>query len=183
MGKTIVLIDRFVPPGAGVAERHAVRVAAPPARAFRALRAVDFSRSSTIRTLFRLRGLVPLAGPAPAVRLEDFVRHGFVRLAETPDAELVLGVVGQFWRPSGGLRPVAPGAFAGFDEPGYAKAAWNFHIAAAGSGSLLSTETRVVTTDPTAERMFRLYWLGVGPFSKLIRRRMLHQIRMAAEHG
>jgi hypothetical protein len=160
-----------------------VRVAATPARTFRAVRTTDFHRSALIRHLLQLRGIAAPAGLPAALTLDDFVALGFVLLAEAPDTEVVLGVIGQFWRPSGALRRVDPDDFAGFDEPGYAKAAWNFHVAARGDLSVLSTETRVVTTDRAAARMFRLYWLGVGPFSRLIRRRMLSQIREVAEGG
>ena len=40
-------------------------------------------------------------------------------------------------------------------------------------GSRLSTETRVKATNEQARRRFRLYWLAIGPFSALIRRRWL----------
>jgi hypothetical protein len=48
-----------------------------------------------------------------------------------------------------------------------------------GAGSILSTETRVHTT-PRSHRAFRLYWLVVGPFSALIRRRWLRAVARAA---
>lgn len=40
-------------------------------------------------------------------------------------------------------------------------------------GSMLRTETRVRAADPRARLAFRVYWLFVGPFSALIRRRWL----------
>jgi hypothetical protein len=40
-------------------------------------------------------------------------------------------------------------------------------------GSTLRTETRVEAMDAGARRSFRAYWLAVGPFSSLIRRRWL----------
>jgi hypothetical protein len=45
-------------------------------------------------------------------------------------------------------------------------------VAVAG-GCILSTETRVLAVDAAALRAFRRYWLVVGPFSGLIRRRWL----------
>lgn len=47
----------------------------------------------------------------------------------------------------------------------------------------LATETRVHAHDAAARRRFRLYWLFVGPFSALIRRRWLAAARRAAETG
>ena len=46
-------------------------------------------------------------------------------------------------------------------------------VAAANGGSTLATETRVAAMDAKARRAFRAYWLAVGPFSGLIRRRWL----------
>jgi hypothetical protein len=43
------------------------------------------------------------------------------------------------------------------------------------------TETQVDAADETARWRFRGYWLVVGPFSCLIRRRWLRQIARAAE--
>jgi hypothetical protein len=39
--------------------------------------------------------------------------------------------------------------------------------------ALLYTETRVAAMDDRARRAFRRYWLVVGPFSGLVRRRWL----------
>ena len=52
-------------------------------------------------------------------------------LREAPD-ELVLGAVGRFWQPSGGPRRIEAAEFRDFDEPGFAKAAFNFEIEPAG---------------------------------------------------
>jgi hypothetical protein len=50
-----------------------------------------------------------------------------------------------------------------------------------GKRARLATETRVRALNPGARRRFRLYWLVVGPFSALIRRRWLSAARRAAE--
>jgi hypothetical protein len=101
---------------------------------------------------------------------------GFVTVAEEPGRELVVGGVGQPWKPGGG----APrGDFASFDEPGFAKMAMSFRL----DGLTLSTETRVVLTDPASRRKFLLYWLGIRAGSGLIRRSMLKAIKRRAETG
>ncbi|TMM12953.1 MAG: hypothetical protein E6F98_07205 [Actinobacteria bacterium] len=48
-------------------------------------------------------------------------------------------------------------------------------ISATGSegGAFLFTETRVQALDARARRAFRRYWLVVGPFSALVRKRWL----------
>jgi hypothetical protein len=53
---------------------------------------------------------------------------------------------------------------------------------AAGSGrSVLRTETRVFAADAAARRAFGRYWLAVGPFSSLVRRRWLAASARVAE--
>jgi hypothetical protein len=51
----------------------------------------------------------------------------------------------------------------------------------AGGGSTVVTETRIVCTDDEARRKFGWYWRLVGPFSALIRRIVLGQIKRSAE--
>ena len=54
--------------------------------------------------------------------------------------------------------------------------ALDFRAEPRADGSLLTTETRVHALTPRARRLFRLYWLAIGPFSALIRRRWLKAI-------
>ena len=65
---------------------------------------------------------------------------------------------------------------------GWAKAAWSFRVdPAPGGGATLSTETRILCTDPGSLRAFRRYWRLVRPFSGVIRIEMLLAIRREAE--
>jgi hypothetical protein len=95
----------------------------------------------------------------------------------------VLGGVGRFWRASGGLRRVAAGDFVAFAEPGFAKAAVNFLATPVDDHTLLSTETRVVGTDPAAGRLFARYWRVIRPGSAAIRRAWLRAIKRRAERS
>ena len=178
-------------------ERHAMEVDAPPAAAYAAVRRADLGGGPLTRTLFLLRALPGLAlAPRETARrflgargsrartLEAIASAGFVILAEAPGREIVLGTIGRFWRPSGGMRTFAPEAFARFDEAGWAKGAWSFRVEPApGGGSTISTETRVLCTDARSRRTFRRYWWVVRPFSGLIRVEMLRAIRREAERG
>jgi len=76
-----------------------------------------------------------------------------------------------------------PEEFRAFNVPGYAKAAVNFRVTsdASESGTWLSTETRIATTDPGARCKFRAYWLLIRPGSALIRREWLAAIKRRAE--
>jgi hypothetical protein len=110
-----------------------------------------------------------------------FLAHRFVVLDRTP-TEWVGGAVGAVWRPRGGLVPLRdPEAWRAAAVPGTIKAAIDFRAEAQHpGGSRLSTETRVLAIDDRARRAFRLYWLAVGPFSALIRRRWLQAVKSAA---
>ncbi len=177
-------------------ERHSTAVAAPPARVYEAIRRADFRRCVVVRPLFFLRALPGLpSDPRATIRrflsigrepgrltLDALARAGFFQLGERPGSEILFGTIGRFWKPSGGMRATDPAEFDAFSEPGFAKAGWNFAVSPAPDGtSVLTTETRVLCTDPASRRRFRLYWLAIRPWSGLIRRDMLRVIRAEAE--
>jgi hypothetical protein len=158
-------------------EIHEVAVRGSGGQVFDALRRLDFSRSPVVRGLFALRGI-----PVASLRMEDLSRMGFVLLEEDPGKEIVLGLVGKFWRPAGTLVGVSPAEFAGYDRPGYAKAAWNFSVRPSAPGSVvLSTETRIACTDGRSRRRFKGYWLFIRPFSGWIRKEILMRVKREVE--
>lgn len=169
-----------------VRERHETRIRAGREQVWAAARALDFGRSPVIRALFALRSLPALLtarGRRKALdaRRGGLLRAGFIVLAEHPGQELVLGLVGRFWRPGGGIERVTAEELRAFDRPGFAVAAWNFSLADDGDAVRLATETRVRCTDPASRRGFRRYWRLIGPFSGVIRMEMLKSIRRVAE--
>ena len=174
-----------------VVERHATRVRAPATRAYHAVRTADLAGSGVVKLLFALRSLPALVATGgraglgrPGATLDGLQRSGFVLLAEEPGREIVLGIVGRFWRPSGGVLKLTADEWRAFDRPGYAVGAWNFAVESAGAAEcVITTETRVRCTDAASLRRFRAYWLVVGPFSALIRREMLRTLRRAAEQA
>jgi hypothetical protein len=190
-----MLLDDHLPTFDFVA-RHALTTRASPAAAFAAVRRADLGRGLATRALLLLRALPGLA-VAPRETARRFLRHGgrrpltvdalasagFVILGEDPGREVVLGTIGRFWRASGGMRPFAAAEFARFDAPGWTKAAWSFRVEPAPDGATVSTETRVLCTDPRSRRTFGRYWRIVRPFSGLIRIEMLRAIRREAERG
>ena len=111
--------------------------------------------------LFRARGL-----RSGTTIQELFDRTGFETLARSP-TEVVFAASGTPWRPSGGLRPFEAAT------PGTVRVATDIRAVAVAGGCVLSTETRIQAVDASARRAFRRYWLVVGPFSGLIRRRWL----------
>ena len=183
-----MLLDAVLPEY-DVSKRHRISIRASPLRVFEEVLRYDFRGSRVTQVLMALRGYgrrTRQAGEGePAPLPESLARFGFTPLAESAGEELVFGLIGQFWRPSGGLRTLSAAEFAAFREPGFAKAAWNVLCRETGDPALteLSTETRVLCFGEAARRKFLLYWRVVEPFSGLIRRSLLRGVRRAAESG
>jgi hypothetical protein len=160
-------LDRWLPQF-DVRERHARELAVPPARALELALGLPVAPDPVVRALLRLRGMRTLG------RLEEFfTSQGFEPLERT-ETTFVVGVVSTPWRPRGRLGP--------FDRPrpGTVRIVADFRAEPGPGGSVLSTETRVAAVDERARRAFRRYWLLIGPFSKLIRRRWLAAVARRA---
>lgn len=170
-----------------VRSSHAIDVDAAGIVTYRAARDLDLGRSVIVAGLSAIRGLPHLltgkVRPSRSITLETLFELGFTVLEEQPPNVLVLGAVGRFWRLDSGLVRIGPEEFRSFDEPGHAKGVLDFVVEERGGGSLLTTETRVACTDMPARRKFSLYWRLIGPFSGLIRRLMLEEIKRSAEQG
>jgi hypothetical protein len=155
-------------------EVHRHVSAAPPAAVWDAIHELRGDELRLMQFLMGLRSLGRSRGGEETV-LRSFRRMGFRVIAEEPGSELVVAGIGRFWTLSGGLRKVeGADQFAAFEEPGYAKVAFNFQL---GEGEL-STETRIAGTDPRARRRFGLYWTLIRPGSGLIRREWLRAIAL-----
>ena len=107
----------------------------------------------------------------------------FYRLKQLENREIVIGIIGQFWKPV--ARPVKINSleeFLSFDRDGFCKAALNLRIVESGPSVCdVITETRVLSYG-SAEAQFREYWRVIAPFSGLIRREILRKIKQRAEH-
>jgi hypothetical protein len=170
------------------AERHEIRVHAPPERTYAAVRAVTAGEIRLFRTLTWIRSpRLPwtrrpasiLNAPADRPILEVAASSGFLPLAEEPGREVVLGtlvIVPERHRLS------SPEEFAALERPGYAKAAINFLVEDEGGGwCRVITETRVFATDPRARLRFAAYWRIIAPGSAFLRWTWLGAIRRRAE--
>jgi hypothetical protein len=177
----VTLLDDVMP-AYDVHERHELWVPAERDAAYAAVKAVSAREVRLFGPLMRLRtfGRSRRAFGPDAPLLDQMLGIGFLELGERPGEEIVVGAIGRFWSPIGN-RPRATADFARFAEPGYAKAAMNFAVRPEGEGSRITTETRVVGTDPAASRKFRLYWVVIRPASGAIRRSWLKAIRRRLE--
>ena len=179
------MLDEFLP-RYDFSERHETFVAATPEATLVAARKLAPRDVPLLLVLLTIRSVPHLISrrrlmiaPDGAI-VEQVVRLGFVVLADRP-REHVVGVVGKFWRPDSGLLPVQAEEFAGFSEPGFAKAVVDFRTEPSGDGCVLSTETRIQSTDESARRKFGLYWRVIVPGSAAIRRAWLRAIKRRAE--
>jgi hypothetical protein len=181
-----VLIDEFMP-HFDVSERHHTLALASSDRTYQAARGLDLARSRVIRSLFAARGIPRLIrgrgrSVSRTMTLDDLMAAGFVWLGEERGREFVLGLVGTFWKPSGGVRRIEPREFAAFEEPGQAKAVWNLRVIPDGDErTFVTTETRARVPDDASRQRFLLYWAAVGPFSALLRKQALALIKREAE--
>ena len=167
-------------------EVHALRVAAPPARVYEAIKRVRADEIVLFRTLTWIRrggrplppGILDAGDREPL--LDVATRSGFVWLADEPARELVVGTV--VIAPPGTRGTLTPEVFRKPLPDGFALATMNFVVRPDGpSGSWLSTETRVFANSAGARRRFAAYWRVIYPGSALIRRMWLRAIQRRAE--
>jgi hypothetical protein len=182
-------------PRPDVTSVHAVEIAASPESVYDALGSTDFSRHPIVATLMFLRGLPAIIaspratwwrlrrrGGRTRLPLKALLGDDFVLLEEQPFEEIVLGLTGRFWTPTGGLVPTDASTFRDTVPAGLARAAWCFRLEPlAPSRTRLSTETRVCCADAATRRAFLRYWRIIAPASGLIRVAILRMVRRRAE--
>ncbi len=165
---------------------YQIVIRAPRSLVYECLLHTDFSELWVTRILMTLRS----GRRMPRTRTPGDLRQklqgtGFVVLEEVPEDELVIGVVGRFWRPDGGrFMELTASSFQEFSREGWAKAAWNFKLVAESTdpeATVLSTETRIQCFGQAARWKFGAYWSLVGPFSGLIRKEFLQHVKAKAE--
>jgi biotin transport system substrate-specific component len=172
------VLDVFLPQS-DVRRRYEIQIAASPDAVWTTLRNADFSRPWVIRWLLSLRGL-GRRRPGP-LTLDAFEQARFAILEEVEPSHIVLGLSGQFWRPTGRLQAIDRESFLTGAPEGFARAAWSFELRPEGEASTsLATETRVLASDDRSRRSFLRYWRLVGPFSGVMRRAMLRQVEAEA---
>ncbi len=178
-------LDEFIPEYE-VVERHSTRVRAPAGTAFAAACAVNFQQSAFVRAIFKTRELIlgsePSSDKQPLGLVEQAKAWGWGILAEEPGREIVFGGVTQPWLPDPKFRALPAEKFREFSDPDFVKIAWTIRVDPVSAiRSVVSTETRVATTDPVSRAKFRKYWSFIVPGSALIRRLGLRLVKVEAE--
>ncbi len=105
------------------------------------------------------------------------------KLASSAPESVVFGGALQAWRLSGGAESPSLDAeeLNRWIQPGWVKAVMDFRLTPVRGGTELSSETRVLATDPRTRRRFGLYWLFVQPGSTAIRWEVLTAVQLRAE--
>ena len=187
IGAPVTQLDYFMP-RYQFNEVHVARIHAPRDRVYHAIRSVTADEIQLFRMLTGIRRLGRpgpesiLNAPEKMPILDVATRTSFLLLADEPAHEIVVGtpvVAPRGWRPRG--KP-SPEGFRALRNPGFALAAMNFRIEAAGPDACtVTTETRVFATDAASRRRFAAYWRVIYPGSAVIRRMWLAAIKRRAE--
>ena len=165
---------------------HCRIVSAPPAAVWDELCRVTMSALPLGHALAGARFLpARLAGrkqPPLAGRTYLDVTPIPVLFSERPQVVISAGL-SQAWRLLGGLTPprLDAAALRAWSDPGWIKVAIEFHLEPAPAGTLLSTETRMLATDPRSRRSFAAYWFLIRSSSAAIRREVLTVVAHRAE--
>jgi hypothetical protein len=136
-----------------------------------------------------LEGVRVLPARLSGKKLEPLAGRSFldvtpipVLFSERPHVVISAGL-SQAWRLLGGSIPphLDAAALRAWSRPGWIKAGMEFRLEPVSAGTLLSTETRVLATDPKTRRAFAAYWFVIRPSSSAIRRELLKVVARRAE--
>jgi hypothetical protein len=172
-----MLHDTFLP-HFHFSEKHSILISATPEKIFPGIVTLNASSSWIIRVLLFLRGI-----PASTSHgMEGWKKMGFVLLDHHENKEIILGLIGQFWKANGAIQHCTADEFQSFNDTSYAKATWNFEIIPQGENKcILQTETRIYCPDEKVRKNFKRYWTIIQPFSGIIRMQMLKAIKRTSE--
>ena len=164
-------------------ETYGIRVDAQPEAAFDALFSVTAEEMPVTRLLMKARELPALAFgrkrfdgfPTEGPVVDRMLEFGFTRLDSRDGTELAVALIDQSWKIDGGDRIELAGRddFTAFSREGYVKIAADFVATPVGTGTFLSTQTRIAATDDRTRRIFGCYWTLIRPFSGITRRAWL----------
>jgi hypothetical protein len=173
-----MLIDDFMPTFE-FGDVQKIEVKAAPESAFHAVKNFDMAESTTIRWLFKMRGI-----PTDNLTVRDLERVNFKVLGEKRNEELLLGLVGEFKTLTGGLLKIKPENFLAFNDASFIKACWNFAVEEIGSGKTrVTSEIRIHGTDAASVAKVKNFWGMLKPPSAMIRNEILKLIKKQAERG
>ena len=151
-------LDDFMP-AYQFAEFHSLRIKTSRERVFVAIRQVTADEITLFRTLTWIRRFGRpgpesiLNAPADKPLLDVATRTSFMKLAEEPDREIVVGTLLAAPKGTRLKKDPTPDDFKALHAPGFALGALNFRLEDAANGeTVLTTETRVYATDSSTKK-------------------------------
>lgn len=167
-----MLIDKYLS-AYDFNEFHSIKVNAPANGIYEKMLSCDVSRSFLIRLLFRLRGM-----PKHLYTIEHLTHMGFIKLDEQPGKEIVYGMVTTSPTFNCCQVNISPASFIQNTDDSIIKAVINFQLQEENNSThFITTETRVWCGSKRMRTKFKLYWFFVKPFSQLIRKAMLKEMK------
>lgn len=185
------LIQKYLP-DFEYREYRATLVAVPPEKAYQTMRSLDLNDSWLIRAIFATRRFLYgiFSKPKQTTNSAGFgslvewaLTLGWSVLEEVPNRELVVGALTKPWEADVVFQGLSGPDFVAYNEPGFAKIAWNIAVQEEKPGvTQLSSETRVALTDQVARHKFRYYWLLFNPGIRFIRWLALRMVERDLKH-
>lgn len=167
-----MLIDKYLS-AYDFNEFHSIKVNASANGIYEIMLSCDVSRSFLIRFLFRLRGM-----PKHLYTINHLTSMGFIKLDEQPGKEIAYGIITTSPTFNCCLSNISPASFIQNTNASTIKAVINFKLQEKNnSNHIISTETRIWCGSRAMKTKFRLYWFFIKPFSQLIRKAMLKQMK------
>ncbi|XAZ82172.1 hypothetical protein A6C57_27995 (plasmid) [Fibrella sp. ES10-3-2-2] len=167
-----MLIDKYLP-AYDFNELHSITVKATATGIYDKMLGCNVSRSFLIRFLFRVRGM-----SKPLRAIEQLTSLGFIKLDEQPGKEIVYGMITTSPTFDCCQPNFPPASFNQYTSASIIKAVINFQLQEQNNSThIISTETRVWCGSSQMRARFRWYWFFVKPFSQLIRRSVLKQMK------
>jgi len=152
-----------------------------------ALRRVDMGRGWIYQLMMSLKQPAELLRQQ-ALRLDvgytfrDLERFGFVALDTEGEREIVYGLIGRFWTPSGAPALVDAARYPVFLHPDYAKLAMGFLVEPKpDGGSRMVAEIRIRCLSERARWIFTGYWRMIRPLNGAVRRQLLRAVAADAD--
>ena len=167
-----MLIENYLP-NYHFREFHSIKIVSSSEDVYQQMLNCDLSQSSIIRLLFRMRGMRQRLST-----INDISRLGFVKLDEKQGEEILFGIVSN--RPTFSSCELikSPSEFIKQRSDNIVKAVINFRVEKESSlNQFISTETRIWCGSSKMKKRFRIYWYFVKPFSRIVRRATLYQMK------
>lgn len=153
-------------------EFNAIKIDSSSTDVYQKMLKCDLSRSQLIRFFFWMRGIRQKLSS-----INDINKLGFIKLDEKPGEEILFGMVSNRATFGGCEIIKSPTEFKEQRSGNMIKAVINFRVTGESSlNQVVSTETRIWCGSNKMKNGFRLYWFFVKPFSRIVRKLLLHQI-------